>query len=349
MRRLIFADAKPVIGKVIGQCPSHPDVGIFLNEAQERLLNRSTDPATSTVRYHVCIGTSNCVVLPRQVRHVKAWWLCDQPGLVLPEWYENLGYAQGGRGLASEGGCSGGPQLIDRGTVCSFDNIRATVAEPRRIQVVATDPSDNGKFITLRYIDSNSNRVYTSIDGTIQEGERLALSTSGTLTSAGAATGKVASNGLYHVVKAVTNYPVRVYSWDVNSASQAAQLAIYEPSETVPIYRQMYIPGYSDMVTSDDEDCTTNRASITLAVRLQHIPVINDNDPLVIGNLPALKDMVQSILMKQRHEYDAADALEASAARELDGELSAYLGDGALPVIRTPDSDVWGAGVYCVV
>lgn len=346
MRRLILSQAREDIAEVLGVCPTDPVVVRRLNEAQERLLNRSTDPVGSWLRYRVCTNASNCVVLPREVRHVKAFWICNEPGLVLPEWYENLGYWNGGRGMAGDCGCDN--QLIDRGTTCVFSNVVSTTAEPRKIQVVASDSSDNGKFITLRYFDANGNRVYTNIDGVVQEGERLTLSTAGTLTASTVMTG-----GLYHVVKGVTNYPVRLYSWDVNSAVQVAQMALYAPSETTPIYREMFIPGFTDRdsccggVESDDEECDSEPwKSVTLAVRLQHIPVVVDNDPLVIGNLPALKDMVQAMLMRRRHEYDAADRLEASAAGEIDGEISSYLGDGALPVLKMPDRDIWGGAVF---
>ncbi len=352
MRRLTLGDCRAAVAQVLGVCVNDASVVLALNFAQERLLNRSTDPVGSWMRYKVCVTDSNCFALPRQVRHVKMWWVCNEPGTVRSEWFESLGYWNGGLGLRDgTSGCDGNT-LIDRGTVCSFDNVRATQAEPRRIQVVATDASDNGKYITLRYIDSNGNRVYTSIDGVVQEGERLVLSTAGTLTSAGAATGKVASNGLYNVVKAVTNYPVRVYSWDVNSAAQDAQMAIYEPSETSPIYRSMYAPGFVDhggccgCVESDDEeedDCDSTKA-VTLAVRLQHIPVVVDMDPLVVGNLAALVYMVRADMMRRRNEVGLAQEAELMAAQEVDGELASYLGDGVIPVVRTPDVQTWGAG-----
>lgn len=340
MRRLTLGEARSSIAEVLGVCTTDARIVTYLNEAQERLLNRDFDPVGSWVRYKVCAGASNCVVLPRQVRHVKAAWVCNEPKAVLSEWWEAAGYWHGGRGLM-DGDGRNGTQLIDRGTACSFDNVIATTAEPRKIQAVAADSSDNGKTITLRYVDANGNRVYTSIGGTVQEGEQLTLSTSGVLTSS-----NVATNGLYHVVKATTNYPVRLYSYDVNSATQSTLLAVYEPSETVPIYRKYYVPGLTEEAAcegAESEDCTQNKA-VTLAVRLQHIPVVVDNDPLVIGNLPALKDMVQSVLMKRRHEYEAAARLEADARRELDGELSSYFGDMQQPHVRMPDVETWGMG-----
>lgn len=339
MTRLTLALAKPKIARLIGCAQSDPRVSLYLNESEERLLNRMTEPVGSWMRYRVCVGTSACLVWPRQVRTIKAWWLCSRPGVVVSEWFEAVGWDEGGYGLRDADGADG-RTLIDRGFVASFDNVVSTTAEPRKIQAVASDPSDNGKTIHLRYLDDNGNRKYSSQSGTVQEGETLVLSTAGVLTGS-----NVATNGLYHVVKASTNYPVRLYSYDTNSAVQSALLATYEPSELVPQYRASLIPGLTGQAACPDAstDCTVNK-QVTILARLQHVPVINDNDPLTLTNLAALTDMVQAILMRERHEYQAAQELEAHALAELEGELSAHLGDGLLVEPRSAPYQVWGGG-----
>lgn len=67
---------------------------------------------------------------------------------------------------------------------------------------------------------------------------------------------------------------------------------------------------------------------VTLFVRLQHIPVLVDNDALVIGNLPALKLMCMAIKAEEDGRLGDAQSLSGSAIAELEGELAAYLGDG---------------------
>lgn len=346
MRTLIYSQVKETVRLAIGACVNDSRVLTVTNEAEERLLNRNIDPVNSWTRYQICAGSSGCLVWPRQIRTIKAYWVCQQPGRVVSEWFESLGYESGGYGLRDAESFDG-RLLIDRGRVCSFDNVIATTAEPRKIQAVASDASDNGKYITLRYFDSNGNRVYTSIDGVIQEGERLVLSTAGVLTAAGASgVGTVMTNGLYHVVKAVTNYPVRLYSYDVNSATQSALLAVYEPSETVPVYRSSLVPGLADMgacAGAETEDCTVNK-SLTVLARLQHVPVAVDNDPLVIGNLAALKLMARAIKLENDNFFPESRELESKAMAELDGELSAYLGDGVQISPRFPDQATWGGG-----
>jgi len=344
MRKLTLSASRTTLARVLETCATDTTkILTFANEAQERLLNRPNDPVGSWMRYRACTN-DNCLVWPRQIRTIKAWWLCNQPGIFRSEWFEAIGYYEGGQGKLDSDGHAGN-QLIDRGTVCSFANVTATTAEPRKIQAVASHPSDNGKIIHLRYIDSFSSRKYSTISGTIQEGENLALSTSGVLTTSNVATG-----GLYHVVKATTNYPIRLYSWDVNSATQVELLAYYEPGETEPIYRSTLMPGLSDRggCSDIDTDCTVNK-SVEILAKLQHVPVAVDNDPFVLSNLAALKLMCKGILMEERHEQALAEYYFESAARELDGEISSYLGDGMLMAIKAPDFETWGpGGIYAV-
>jgi hypothetical protein len=345
MRRLTFSNVKTEAAEILGVSLANTNglakVLSRLNEAQERLLNRADAPNGGKMRYRVCLSASdnNCLVWPRQLRTIEAYWLCNTPGTVVTSWHEAIGWDRGGHGLFDTDGYNGS-LLIDHGTTHSFDNVIATTTEPRKLQFVASDPSDNGKIVHVRYVDSNANRKYSTISGSIQEGENLTLSTSGVLTSSNLATG-----GWYHVVKATTNYPVRVYSYDVNSASQAALLAVYEPSETHPLYRRSLVPGLAESGSCSgvSGSCTASHI-VTVLARLQHVPVLVDNDPFVITNAPALLDMVRSIqLARDNFNTDAAD-WEARAKRELDGEIAAHNGDGVLITPRYAEGAVWGAG-----
>ena len=67
---------------------------------------------------------------------------------------------------------------------------------------------------------------------------------------------------------------------------------------------------------------------ITIFARLQHVPVSQDNDAFVIGNLAALKLMCMAIKAEEEGRAQEAEIFESKAVRELEGELSAYMGDG---------------------
>lgn len=351
MNALTLAKTRPAISRVLGVCNESAKVPIYVNEAQERLLNRADKPVGSLAKMRICAGTSGCLTWPRQVRTIEAFAVCSAPGVVRSEWFEFMGYPNG-IGLQGEDSMPG-TMLLDRGTACAFDDVIATVAAPRKICAIADNIADVGKKITLRYYDSNGNKVYTpqivppSTTAVVQEGERLTLISpipafpgNAVFTASNVMTG-----GLYSVIKDVTQYPIRLYETSAVPAI-VKLLALYEPSEEVPIYRRSFIPGFQNMGAchgSEDEDCTENKL-LTAYVKLQHVPVVVDNDPLVIGNLAALKLMVMAILREEQNRHDEAAVLEAKAAREIDGELSSYLGDGMVPALKVQGGDLFGAG-----
>lgn len=344
MRALTLGSCRPTIGRVEGVCNNSAKIVTLLNEAQERLLNRADKPVGSLAKMRICIGVDDCITWPRQVRTIEAFAICSTPGIVRSEFFEFIGYPNG-IGLQGENS-SPGTMLLDRGTACSFDDVIATVAAPRKICVIADNVADVGKKITLRYIDDTGNRVYTSIGGVVQEGEQLTLVNPGAAFPANAVftANNVATAGLYCVVKEVTQYPIRLYGVS-NTPTITKLLSLYEPSEEVPIYRRSFVPGLTNMGSCDNAaaDCTVNK-TLTAYVKLQHVPVVVDNDPLVLGNLAALKLMVMAILREEQNRHDEAAILEAKAARELDGELSSYLGDGMVPALKVQSADTFGAG-----
>ncbi len=127
------------------------------------------------------------------------------------------------------------------------------------------------------------------------------------------------------VQKPDTNGVVRLYEYNTDTATQRA-LAYYEPDETVPQYRRSLIAGIGSGGCTSGE-CETK--TVTVMAKLRFIPVVNDTDYLPIGNIPAIKDMVQSIRKMENNLFEEAKAYEASAINELDRELREHLGDGA--------------------
>jgi hypothetical protein len=340
MRTLTLKESRPGISEVLDKCENNPLVARRANEAQERLLNRPDKPVGSWARYRVCAGEDGCMAWPRQIQTIEAFAICSTPGVIRSEWFEFIGWPNG-IGLQSPENMPG-TMLIDRGTACSFDNVVATVAEPRRIAAIASNVADVDKKITLRYYTSTGQKKYTSIGGVVQEGQQLTLVAPGPPFPGNAAnvtSSDVRTDGLYHVVKDVTDYPIYLYEYNptpiVGPASITKMLAQYEPSETVPIYRKSFVPGFTSMgaCAQATGDCTTNK-QITALVKLQHVPVVVDNDPFVIGNLAALVLMVTAIRRERQNRFAEAATLKQLAREELDGELSSYLGDGMVSALK---------------
>lgn len=331
MNLVTLGTAKTKIARVLGVCTTDSAVAEYLNEAQERLLNRPGKPVGSYVRYAICVNDS-CLTWPRQIRSIEAFAVCDTPGQVHSSWYEFL---TNGPGMLHDDDMPG-TKLVDREMACTFDDI--TAGEVDRNVRVTTDVAETaGTYIWLYGNDENGNWIRSQIGGVWYDGERIDLSTAPVNSTH-------FFTSLVRVNKAATNGIVRLYEWNSTTAAVVKALAYYEPSETLPIYRRSFIPGLADMQTCENSTDDCDNRTVTVLARLQHIPVSADNDFLVIGNLPALKLMVMAIKAEEDGDIEKAQVLEAKAQRELDGELAAYLGDGQMPDIRVEDRSLFGGG-----
>lgn len=331
MRNLTFGELRPTIQRATGVCDSATQLALA-NESEERLLNRPNDPLGSIVRYRFC-ATAACLTLPRQVRNVIAFRLCDSLGEVRPLWWE---FSANGPLLQTADSCPGN-QLADHGVAVAFNDVNGT---GKKIRVYAHNAADAGKTIILRYYREDTRaKVLTSYGGSVQEGEQLTLVAP---PAYAVTTYNVMQGGLYSVIRQATTYPVTLYEY--NGTSNTNTLAQYEPSETIPTYRRVMIPGLLQTGRCSGDDAACEARTITALVRLQHVPVALDNDPMVLGNVTALKLMCMAIQREEQNRHGEARELESKAQRELDGELAAYLGPGVQISLNMPSPYVWGAG-----
>lgn len=335
MNRLILSEAKDVVARAVKRCSTDADVVSYLNEAQQRLLNRPGQPVGSTMRYRFCTD-DQCIVLPRQIRTViKGAW-CDHPARVLPEWYD---FDPSGWGQL-DGSCFMGEAIVDRGTDCKFNDITYGMTD-RKFKITTDVAEASGTYIWLYGYDENGQWIRTNIGGTYYDGERYDLGSG----VAGYTTNYFTS--LVRVKKDTTKGIVRLYEYDTTNAEVSKSTAQYEPSENNPIYRRVMLPFVDDYCTCSTDSSVTTRP-VTLFVKLQHIPVSQDNDAFVIGNLSALKLMAMSIQAEEEQRYDDAMKLEMKAQMEIDGELAAYIGPG-MELAPQFEPDFGGGGVENVI
>ena len=333
MNVLTLANLRPTVARVMGNCQDATRVRDMINECQERLIYKG-DWEGVFMRYRCCTNES-CLVWPRQIDEIEAVAICKTPGTVRNEWFEFLGT---GWGLMDPEDNIGG-QLISTGRSCSFDWVRGT---GKFIRVYAMSALDVGKKIILKYYDSSAQKVITSIDGTYQEGEEITLVTP---PAYAVTASEVMANGLYGVVKAVTKFPVILYEYD--GATNTRTLAQYEPQETHPVYKTTIIPGLANMSACPGSTGDCAKKWVTVMARLRHIPVVNEHDPLVLGNTAAFKLMTMAIKEEESRNQDMAVMYEARAVNELEHELRAHLGQGPVVVARMQAPQIYGpGGVY---
>lgn len=124
---------------------------------------------------------------------------------------------------------------------------------------------------------------------------------------------RITSNAFRHVDainKTATKGWVRVYAVDPDTGDEAC-VAILAPDETLPMYRRYAIPGYEN----------ENGSVVTVLAKRKFIPVISDDDDLIITNLGALKMMAIAIEKEENNNLDEAAKYEAKALDLLREEL----------------------------
>lgn len=340
MRRTV-ADAKnPLISRipsVLNVSPTDSRLLRYINSATQRLLFSRKSWGTYG-RFRLCI-TNGCVVFPRQFAAIEAADVCGQSLPIRNEWFEFMDSGPGIQGdcsVESTVGCGNGcagVQLFDRGTAVAFEDIRG-VNKKIRVYADVTEAAD--AKILLQGYDENSQWIRTLVSGVWVDGEYVLLSTTPQLST------KLFSS-LTGVQKPITKGTIRLYEYNTDTTAQRA-IAIYEPGETRPSYRKSLISGVS-IPTGDDCGTTT----LTVMAKLDFVPVSQDTDWLLIGNLEALTEGCQAVKKLENNLFEEAEAYEQLAFRQLERELRHHLGRGIVQPVRTAPREIAGGGVYNLV
>ncbi len=341
--RTTLANAKDPssgIARVLNISPDDTRFVSYINESIQRLLLTGELFWGTWGRFQFCL-TEGCITWPRQIATIESVAVNGYSIPIRNGWFEFLEAVglQSDASSCGDGSCNwpfgnicGGTQLYDRGNACTFADIRG---DNKQIKVYADVTESPNSKILLQGYDDNKNWIRTQVNDTWIDGELVALSTTPQLST------KYFSS-LVAAQKLDTNGAIRLYEYDTVNLTQRA-IAIYEPTETNPSYRRSLIPGLSN----SGGECETQQ--VTVMAKLEYIPAKVDNDWLLIGNLPALKDMCQSIKFAECQVFDDAVKYEARAVQCLRRELSHYRGHGAVNPVRLVPRNVGGPGILNIV
>lgn len=330
MGKLTLGEAREEVAEAANLCSTDSRVAKYVNKAVRRLIPKGKWVGTMQ-RYKICTKNA-CITWPRAIETIEAYAICGVPGKVRNGWFEFL---ENGPGIfrGSDCGCGGGcvgNQLVDRGEHPAFDDIEGV---NKKIRVYADVAQASGSII-LRGYDENGQWIRTLDGGTWIDGEKVTISTTPQLSV------KFFSK-LVQVIKPTTNGPVRLYEYNNDTAVNTKALAYYEADETLPSYRRSYVPGVAGH--SSGSDC--EEVSLEVAAKLRFVPVVNDNDFILIGNLPAIVEEVRAVRKLENNLFGEAEAYEQKAVQYLQEELASYIGDGPVVALRVEDRWNFGAGL----
>lgn len=359
--RLTFGQFKQSRARIIANIdPSSDTFREYTNEAIERIFWTGENFFGLTQRFRIC-PRGNCLTMPRAVASVEAMWNCNQPVILRNQWFEYLdsgpwlqedcrqngqanGLGCGTNGLLWQSGCGYG-NALDRGTACTFRDITGL---NKKIKVYADVAEDADVVITLQGFDENRNWIRTEPDGVGTgwiDGEQVAINVSTPQLST-----KFFSS-LVSVIKPVTNGAVRLYEYNTDTTTQL-DMAVYEPSETLPSYRRVYIPGLECVPccgTCDEEDDTQcRRQVVTIIGRMEFIPVQVDNDWINPPCPSAIKDMIQAVRWMEQNDTQEALVCEGRALNQLRTQLRHYLGHSTVSPVKMLPVNVAGPYVPAI-
>lgn len=339
--RTTLADIKAsLIPDAIGLCPDDARLVKMVNEAQQRLLTKGLWHGTFG-RFRICTE-NQCITLPPQIATIESAAVSGEVVSMRDTWWEFLdngfGPMVGTSGCASCGdgnNVGGGLGVgIYRGRFCTFKDIQPT---GKKLNVVCDLSSDVGKEVLLLGYDDNGNWIRTDQGGTIKDGELVAFAQSG---------GTTTTNNFSSIndIQLPDDMDGQSWLYEYSVAATTRRLiGKYEYFETRPNYARYLFPSVCTRTCDDNACCQT---PIDIVGKLEFIPVVNDTDYLIIGNIPALKELMVAI----KNADLAPDSLSknqiitsgyAMAMNELDNEIRHYRGDGVVTGIQLVGTSIY--------
>jgi len=340
--RVTLADAKNSrIPSQIGECPPADRFLALLNEAQERLIYCGKWWGT-VQKWRFC-ATDGCVALPSQFATLEAVAVCGRPIAVRDQFYEFLENGFGIRGQSvinitnssgtmtgsPAGSCCGGvagvcgiAEALYRGHYPTFADIQPT---GKQLQLVCDRLTDVGKPVLCLGYDDNNNWIRTLQNGVVSDGEVVSLSQA-------PGTNSVNNFSTVTDLQPPQNLDGQWWLYEYTVAGGAQRLiGQYQYYDVRPTFARYFFPAILPTVGQPPGSCS--QILVEALVKLEFIPAKRDTDYLIIGNLPALKELMMA-LQKAEDEPDALRKVQIVSAgttvakQILDLQLDHYLGSG---------------------
>lgn len=298
-------------------CTTDPRFTAVANESMQRLVWMGA--VWGLVARYRCTTTDGLLVWPKGIAGILAFALnrCAYPhhGIQWDFQALGMGIQDVPCGTAPCGGswCPG-TGAIDMGTLPVQTPITGTT---NKVKVYCDMVSDAGTPILIMGLDQNGNWIRTLQGGVWQDGEVVLASVLGTLSVN-------YFTAITGVQKQVTNGPIRMYAYDTALLSQTS-LAIYDYDDVNPSFRVSRVP---IGCVNQPSPCSFQ---VDVLVKLDFVPVRMDTDFLVIGNLPAIKDMGMAIIAAEAEPTSERKTLAINnglsvARQSLEMELRHYQG-----------------------
>lgn len=313
--RLTLQDIKQsTIPEKLGICANDTArLAAIVNDAQHRLIFAGGEAGFwgtwSKVRFSVS-ATNPYITLPREFARIINMAIGKYPIYIRNEFYEVL---PGGIGPLPPSNCADWC-----GTVAGYERgiwpTKVDLTDSNQLlRVYVTDNRDVGTDVFFRALDANGNEINSQQGLNAVNGFYLRLASP--FVDSTFVVSKILS-----MDKPMTYGDIILYQVDQTTGVEVL-LSRYLASETKPAYRRYYLHPITN--------CNCPSFTVTALAKHEHIPVVRDTDPLILGNLPALTEMCQALRhysMDVGVAHQLAGSHERRAVRLLRQELDHYLG-----------------------
>jgi hypothetical protein len=278
-------------------------------------------------------ATDGCITFPRGVAIIERAAICGKPVPIHDFWFQ---YLPSGAGLRNGWNCWN--EANYQGRFPTFTSIKGV---NQKLNFICDVPDDVGQQVLALGYDQNGNWIRTQQNGVWADGELIAYAQG---------TGTLSVN----LFSRVTDLQIPVmqgqswlYSYDTTLLTKIL-IGHYQAGETRPSYARYFFPSISCAAVAES---TCGTVPVNVIAKLEYVPLVNPTDYLLIGNLPAMEEMMVG-LMRAEDQTDSVaangitSAAMALAVGILDSELDHYLGAGRKMGVEVVGSSV---GEICPV
>lgn len=284
---------------------TNPEFATAMSEIIERLHSEGYWVGAKAT-FSMAISDTGYITLPIHLDSILNARIDESPRLVHSERYNFL-YSGPGE-MDPTTNCSG--LMIDKGVVSTEVEFPSTAGT---IKVEATNATDHGKVVRVLGYDEDQALIR---DGA-SPGEAFTLAGS-------PVTSTNTFKGIVGIQKPVTRGAVNIY----HVGDEDTLLASVPGSVKYPIYRRY-------MVTAPESD------NVIAYCKRRALPVVNEEDYLIPGNLSALKLAMYALNFEEKSDPERAQYYWGQCLKLLNDEASEHRG-GAQEIA---DVSPWGRGV----
>lgn len=340
MKPRAYRDVKAQIRKiaaVTGVQMTDPRLIEYTNLATEELMNEGDWPGVVDRYYFVT--QNHHIILPSFLDRIMGVAINDRPYSMRSPWFEFVEY---GPGPQNDNNCKWVDNVIDRDETAIQTVFPSESDGPWTLYVKAQyDESVDGvnPTIVVQGRASNDTNVRTFYGTSYMWGETLEIDPVAPYTTYGTAV----FTDVTAVIKPETKGYIEL--WATNgTAEDDVMLAKYGPDETYPSYHSYFLPALKECLYGivycwagcgscgdDPENIEDRDLRVLVRGRKRFIPIINDNDQLIISNLPALMSMIQAVVKREQSDLQGYAMYKLQAIDIMNKEAKSYRG-----AIKTP-------------